>query len=244
MLSRRPDADKGEEDNQDLTLLPPDLFIRLTMEPSEEWMELERRIERTQKGFLSLILKWKAKHHLQLRPSTTVPNLKLWHAQRRMVIPPDDQLRKDILYTQHGQSTAGHPGRDETTRGVSATFWWPGMNTWITNYIKGCATCQQNKNLTRKKRFPLFHIPAHPSALPFKTVAMDLITQLPKSEGSDAILTIVDQGCSRAAVFLPCSTTITGEGVAQLYLEHVYRWFGLPTKVISDRDPRFTSHFS
>jgi hypothetical protein len=45
-------------------------------------------------------------------------------------------------------------------------------------------------------------------------------------------------------VFLPCSTTITGEGVAQLYLEHVYRWFGLPTKVISDRDPRFTSHFS
>jgi Integrase zinc binding domain/Aspartyl protease len=159
-------------------LLPPDLFIRLTTEPSEEWMELERRIERTQRGFLSLILKWRGKHHLQLRPSTTVPNLKLWHAQRRMVIPPDDQLRKDILYTQHGQSTAGHPGRDETIRGVSATFWWPGMNAWITNYVKGCATCQQNKNLTKKKRFPLFHIPAHPSALPFKTVAMDLITQL------------------------------------------------------------------
>jgi hypothetical protein len=82
MLSRRPNADKGEEDNQDLTLLPPDLFIRLTMEPSEEWMELERRIERTQRGFLSLILTWRGKHHLQLRPSTTVPNLKLWHAQR------------------------------------------------------------------------------------------------------------------------------------------------------------------
>jgi hypothetical protein len=27
-------------------------------------------------------------------------------------------------------------------------------------------------------------------------------------------------------------------------MEHVYRWFGLPTKVISDRDPRFTSHFA
>jgi hypothetical protein len=73
---------------------------------------------------------------------------------------------------------------------------------------------------------------------------MDLITRLPKSEGSDAILTIVDQGCTRAAVFIPCSTTVTGEGIAQLYLEHVYRWFGLPTKVISDRDPRFTSHFA
>ena len=73
---------------------------------------------------------------------------------------------------------------------------------------------------------------------------MDLITQLPNSKGSDAILTIVDQGCTRAAVFLPCSTSITGEEVARLYMENVYRWFGLPTKVISDRDPRFTSHFA
>ena len=73
---------------------------------------------------------------------------------------------------------------------------------------------------------------------------MDLITQLPKSDGSDAILTIVDQGCTRAAVFLPCTTTITGEGVARLYLENVYRWFRLPTKIISDQDPRFTSHFA
>jgi hypothetical protein len=44
-------------------------------------------------------------------------------------------------------------------------------------------------------------------------------------------------------VFLPCSTTITGPGIAQLYLDHVYQWFGLPSKVISDRDPRFTLHF-
>ena len=73
---------------------------------------------------------------------------------------------------------------------------------------------------------------------------MDLITQLPKSGGKDAILTIVDHGCTRAATFLPCTTTITAEGVAQLYMEHVYRWFGLPNKIISDRDPRFTSLFA
>jgi hypothetical protein len=56
--------------------------------------------------------------------------------------------------------------------------------------------------------------------------------------------TIVDQGCSQAVVFLPCSTKIMGLGIAQLYHDHVFQWFGLPTKVISDRDPRFTSHFS
>ena len=72
---------------------------------------------------------------------------------------------------------------------------------------------------------------------------MDLITGLLARRGFNAILTIVDHGCSRAAVFLPCNMTISGPGIAQLYLDNVYRWFGLPTKVISDRDPHFTSHF-
>jgi len=72
---------------------------------------------------------------------------------------------------------------------------------------------------------------------------MDLITGLPSVQGLDAILTIVDHGCSRSAIFLPCSTNITGVGITQLYLEHMYQWFGLPTKLITDRDPRFMSHF-
>jgi len=38
-------------------------------------------------------------------------------------------------------------------------------------------------------------------------------------------------------------TTITGPQIAKLYLNHLYRWFGLPKQVISDRDPCFTSHF-
>ena len=244
MLSRRPDADKGEQDNLDLTLLPPELFIQLTTEPSQEWMDLEKSIARAQKQHLQLILKWKSKFNLTLRKSTTVPNLKLWLAQGRFVIPPSETLKREILYHNHGKPTTGHPGRDQTTQRVASHYWWPGLKEWVANYVKGCAPCQQNKIITHKRKIPLFHIPAHPTAFPFQVVAMDLITQLPKSDGSDAILTIVDQGCTRAAVFLPCSTTITGEGVAKLYLENVYRWFGLPTKIISDRDPRFTSHFA
>ncbi len=72
---------------------------------------------------------------------------------------------------------------------------------------------------------------------------MDLITGLPKSRGHDSILTIVDHGCSRAAIFLPCQKSITGPQIAQLYYQHLYPWFGLPCRLISDRDPCFTSHF-
>jgi hypothetical protein len=73
--------------------------------------------------------------------------------------------------------------------------------------------------------------------LPFKQVTMDLIIGLPKHNGKDMILTIVDHGCSQAAVFLPCTITIMGLGIAQLYMNHVYKWFRLPDKVISDQDP-------
>ena len=73
---------------------------------------------------------------------------------------------------------------------------------------------------------------------------MDLITGLPERRNHNAILTIVDQGCSRAAIFLPCNTTITGAGIAQLYFDNIVQWFGIPKRIISDRDPRFTSHFA
>src|SRR5579863_4079422 len=103
--------------------------------------------------------------------------------------------------------------------------------------------CQQYKNLTHKLRTPTYRIPVPMSPAPFKQVALDLVTGLPKSNDYDAILIIVNHGCSRAAIFLPCKTTITGPQIASLYLQHVYCWYELPHKVISDRDPRFTSHF-
>ena len=42
---------------------------------------------------------------------------------------------------------------------------------------------------------------------------------------------------------IPCQETINAEGVANLYLQQVFPHFGLPSKVISDRDPRFVSQF-
>ena len=72
---------------------------------------------------------------------------------------------------------------------------------------------------------------------------MDLITGLPQIGKHNAILMIVDHGCLRTTIFLLVSDTITGAGIAQLYMDYDYRWFGLPTKVISDRDLCFILYF-
>jgi len=94
------------------------------------------------------------------------------------------------------------------------------------------------------KRAPLYHFDTNVEQGPFQYVSMDLITDLPPSNKYDSILTIVDQGCSKAAKFLPCNKTIDGQGVAQLYFKHLFPLFGIPKRIISDRDPRFTSHFA
>jgi len=157
--------------------------------------------------------------------------------------PTKKEKKQSIMAQVHNYLSAGHPGCDKTIRKAKQHLQWEGMSQWIADYIKGCATCQQNKILTHHTKTPMFWISTEEETLPFQHVVMDLIIGLPAHNGKDAILTIIDHGCSRAAIFLPCSTTITGPGIAQLYLDNVYRWFRLPTKVISDRGPCFTSHF-
>jgi hypothetical protein len=63
---------------------------------------------------------------------------------------------------------------------------------------------------------------------PFQYISMDLITDLLISEGYNSVLTIVDQGCSKAAKFLQCQKTIDGPRVARLYLMHLVPMFRLP----------------
>jgi RNase H-like domain found in reverse transcriptase/Reverse transcriptase (RNA-dependent DNA polymerase)/Integrase zinc binding domain/Chromo (CHRromatin Organisation MOdifier) domain len=239
-LSRPPGADMGKNDNQQMVLLPEPIFIRVFDADSEG--SLEHFITVVQNNQRPLMEEWERTFPIERIDS---PDHSFWRdtTSRRLVIPPDQGLKREIMYSWHDGPLSGHPGRDETIRKINKEYFWPGARSWITEYVKGCAVCQQNKNLTHRTKTPLFRIPSEIDAKPFSHVAMDLITGLPNSNGHDAILTIVDHGCSRAAIFLPCSTTITGTGIAKLYLEHVFRWFGLPKKIISDRDPRFTSHF-
>jgi len=104
----------------------------------------------------------------------------------------------------------------------------------VEDFIKGCTQCQVNKINMHAQKAPLFPVTTQAETCPFQTIAMDFITKLPLSEGHNTILMITDQGCTKMALFLPCLETITAEGIARLYLHHVFKWFGLPTKIISD----------
>ena len=81
---------------------------------------------------------------------------------------------------------------------------------------------------------------------PFANCSMDLITDLPPvklEDGTivDALMVMVDHGLTKGVVLTPCSKTLTHEGAGDILLNHVYKCFGLPDSIISDRDPRFTA---
>ncbi len=228
------------EDSQEIALLPPELFINVFEAGSDR--SLEHQIVLKQRAMSSIINEW-AKHLPVQRDNQVDGPIWQYETSGQLLIPPNNEIRQEVMRVWHDHQGGGHLGWDETTRKVQCKYLWPGARQWIDQYVKGYATCQQNKNLTHQPYIPLFKITVPENAPPFTQIAMDLITGLPKSQGYDTILTIIDYGCSRGAIFLPCLTTVMGPQIAQLYYWHIYPWFGLPQRLISDQDPRFTSHF-
>ena len=84
-------------------------------------------------------------------------------------------------------------------------------------------------------------ITTNPEVEPFQVIAMDFIVKLPLSRGYDSILTITDHDCTKASIFIPCRESMTSEDVAYLLLQWLYPNFGIPNKVIHDRDTKFVS---
>ena len=71
---------------------------------------------------------------------------------------------------------------------------------------------------------------------------MEFIVWLPDVRGCDSVYVVVDR-LSKYAHFIPCSSSITAEGVARLFITHVWKLHGLPRSIITDRDPKFVSSF-
>ena len=186
---------------------------------------------------MSTIRKWTDAHRLKEFGGK-------WYKEGRLVITGDTMERRRIVKEFHDPPTARHPGIAWTKDLIARSYWWPKLQKDVEDYVKGCAQCQANKINTHTHKAPLYPITTSLETCPFQTVAMDFITKLPLSDGCDTILTIMDQGCTKMALFLPCSETITAEGVAHLYLHHMFKRFGLPTKIVSDRDTHFTSKFT
>ena len=72
---------------------------------------------------------------------------------------------------------------------------------------------------------------------------MDFVTYLPRTpRRHDAVWVIVDR-LMKSAHFLAVRMTFTLEEFCSLYIQEIVRLHGVLVSIVSDRDPRFTTHF-
>ena len=163
-----------------------------------------------------------------------------WYRGAQVYVPPG-AVRAALLHEYHDAPTSGHRGRDRTLHAISQHYWWPNMHADVKTHVQTCLSCQKNKPSNDKPGGTLKPLPIPKDV--WESVSVDLITQLPQSKhGHDAIVVFVDR-LSKMTHFAPTHTTVTAEGMAQLFVNTIFRLHGLPTDIVSDRDSKFTSVF-
>jgi len=161
----------------------------------------------------------------------------LWY-QGKIWIPNDEGIRTTLITKHHEPPQAGHGGTAKTTELISRRYYWPKIREDIKRFIKNCDTCQRTK-VVRHAPYGLMQ-PNKAPHRPWKSIAMDFITDLPKSEGYDTILVVIDQ-LTKMSHFIQCSRDLDALRFANLYMKEIVTLHGLPHDIITDRGTVSTS---
>ena len=119
-------------------------------------------------------------------------------------------------------------------------FFWTGMKKDILTFVAECDVCQRHKGETINTPGTLQPLPI-PTSI-WTEVSMDFITGLPKSGNKSVIMVVVDR-LSKYAHFCALSHPFTPTLVAQSFMDQIFKLHGMPTSIVSDCDPIFTSNF-
>lgn len=158
----------------------------------------------------------------------------------RLYVGKTTELRNKIIQNMHESSMGGHSGIENTYQKINQTFFWPELRQEVKEWVKACHICQVSKH--ENVRQPGFLQPLPVPEQAWTYITMDFITKLPNSNGKDTIWVAVDR-FTKYAHFIALGTPLTSSSLSKTFVDVIYRLHGLPSYVVSDRDPIFTSHF-
>ena len=167
----------------------------------------------------------------------------LWFQQgtARVLVPDVDTLRADIIRENHTPPVSGHVGQERTAELIRRSFHWNGLVRDVDTFVGACHQCQTNKASNQKAGGPL-----QPLEIPennWECISMDLITKLPVTAAGNTAITVYVDKLSKMVHIAACKTEINAIDSAKLFMHEVHRLYGMPRKIVSDRDGRFTGNF-
>ena len=137
-----------------------------------------------------------------------------------------------LLNLAHDQ--LGHNGTARTYMLLKRTYYWKGMKTDISNYVKQCKLCQKQNIL------PVKYVSGHFSApmAPMEFISMDLIGDFtPSSKGNKYALTVICM-LTGYTFCIPIPSKKASD-VITAYIDNVYSKFGGSKKILSDNGTEF-----
>ncbi|KAL0175541.1 hypothetical protein M9458_027871, partial [Cirrhinus mrigala] len=155
----------------------------------------------------------------------------------KIYVPSSQRL--NLLGTVHQSPGSGHPGSKRTLSLIQARYWWPSMCRDIIRYVQSCSPCAMTKSLCMLPAGKLVPLPI--PERPWSHLGGDFVTDLPSSEGYTCVLVIVDR-FSKMCRFVPLEGLPTAMETAEHFFHQVFRLFGIPEEIVSDRGPQFISH--
>ena len=158
----------------------------------------------------------------------------------KLMVGADNSLRMDLLNYFHSSSSGGHSGMEATMKRMAAVVYWKGLKKAVRQFVRECTVCQQYKYDHSASPGLLQPLPIPEKV--WTDISMDFIESLPKSQGKEVILVVVDR-LSKYGHFIPLSHPFSALSVAQVFLDNIYKLHGAPNSIISDRDRIFISGF-
>lgn len=111
--------------------------------------------------------------------------------QGRLIISPTSVWIPKLIKEFHSLAIIGHSGAFRTYKRISSNLYWPGMMKHIQNFMAECLVCQQQKYEASSPAGLLQPLPI-PNQV-WEDISLDFVTGLPRSNGFDAILVVVDR---------------------------------------------------
>ena len=154
-------------------------------------------------------------------------------------------IKTKLISRHHDDPPASYFGIEKTRELVARKYYWEILQCNVENYIKGCDVCLASKAMRYKPYGDLqsLPIPTHQ----WKDLTMDFVTGLPistnwKGNSYDSILVVVNR-LNKMVHYKPVQTTINAPRVAEVIINVIVQYHGLPDSIMSNRSSVFISKF-
>lgn len=148
------------------------------------------------------------------------------------------KFRQRVLFESHDSPNSSHLGVCKTVHRILEKYYWPRMIRDVREYVKTCEQCQLSKHPNYSTRVPMGNQKVVEG--PWDSISIDFLGPFPRSRKGNTYIFVVVDNFSKWCMLKPLRKADT-KSVVEYLVREVFLVYGVPTKIICDNGPQFTS---